>query len=417
MRKTKHKRKAEFLKAVCSDAGVCIAFGTFNEEIKKFFGGFTNFVYAVAPIKRVGKISVNGFVHEITYMHRGYQAQAILKSSATYYTDNLMYEYMVGKYVNKLNRRFPCFLETYGYYIYNDHNDWNKMKTTQTLASTDILKQGLTLQKTIDYATGCEQSQYLSILIQHLKGIISMRDSLKDLNFVNNELPYALFQIYSVLALMKNNFTHYDLHGENVFMYEPSTDKYIEYHYYINSKVVSFKCKYIAKIIDYGHAFFNDTEEKINTTQVYNALCATKKCNYHGKCGKNQGFQFITGVQQYFITSQTPNISHDLRLLDDVKYIVNHIPKTTVFLKDLINKVEYGVGISKKGDKPFGTKENKKSGLPGKISNVDDAYLALLEYITASGMKAKNDVFYMLNTKLGDLHIYDDGRPMRFVKA
>ena len=106
-----------------------------------------------------------------------------------------------------------------------------------------------------------------------------------------------------------------------------------------------------------------------------------------------------------------------MRLLDDVKYIVNHIPKTTVFLKDLINKVEYGVGISKKGDKPFGTKENKKSGLPGKISNVDDAYLALLEYITASGMKAKNDVFYMLNTKLGDLHIYDDGRPMRFVKA
>ena len=34
------------------------------------------------------------------------------------------------------------------------------------------------------------------------------------------------------LSIIKNNFTHYDLHYENVFLYEPLKNKYIEYHYY-----------------------------------------------------------------------------------------------------------------------------------------------------------------------------------------
>ena len=84
-------------------------------------------------------------------------------------------------------------------------------------------------------------------------------------------------------------------------------------------------------------------------------------------------------------------------------------------LKDLIQKVEYGVGISRIGDKIYGTQENTNSGLPTKIVNVDDAAKALLEYITRD--KLKNNAFYMSKVKLGDLHVYDDGRPMRFIKV
>jgi hypothetical protein len=29
----------------------------------------------------------------------------------------------------------------------------------------------------------------------------------------------------------------------------------------------------------------------------------------------------------------------------------------------------------------------------------------------------KNNAFYMSKVKLGDLHVYDDGRPMRFIKV
>ena len=84
-------------------------------------------------------------------------------------------------------------------------------------------------------------------------------------------------------------------------------------------------------------------------------------------------------------------------------------------LKDLMQKVEYGVGISQIANKIYGTIENTNSGLPSKILNVDDAAKALLEYITSD--KLKNNAFYMSKVKLGDLHVYDDGRPIRFIKV
>ena len=40
MNKTKHKRIARFLLSVCSDSGVCIAFGKEINKIKAFFGNF-----------------------------------------------------------------------------------------------------------------------------------------------------------------------------------------------------------------------------------------------------------------------------------------------------------------------------------------------------------------------------------------
>ena len=85
------------------------------------------------------------------------------------------------------------------------------------------------------------------------------------------------------------------------------------------------------------------------------------------------------------------------------------------FFKDLMQKVKYGVGISILGEKQYGTIENTNSGLPAEIVNVDDAAKALLEYITTD--KLKNNAFYMSKVKLGDLHVYDDGRPMRFIKV
>jgi len=100
MKKTKHRRKAMFLRAVCLDSGVCLAFGTYANEIKKHFGGFVHFEYAKAPIKRIGVPSQNGFINEIQYEHRGYKSYAILKSSMKKTADNLMYEYLVGQYVN-----------------------------------------------------------------------------------------------------------------------------------------------------------------------------------------------------------------------------------------------------------------------------------------------------------------------------
>jgi hypothetical protein len=56
------KRRTEFLKSICSDSNVCIAFGTEDKKIQGFFNGFTDFQYIVSPIKRIGEVSANGFL-------------------------------------------------------------------------------------------------------------------------------------------------------------------------------------------------------------------------------------------------------------------------------------------------------------------------------------------------------------------
>jgi len=74
MIKHRHKIRFEYLKAICSDSGVCIAFGRESEKIKDFFNGFVNFDFIVKPIKKIGEPSTNGFVHEIKYEREGYKS-------------------------------------------------------------------------------------------------------------------------------------------------------------------------------------------------------------------------------------------------------------------------------------------------------------------------------------------------------
>ena len=410
MRKTQHKRKAEFLKSICSDAGVCTAFGTYAEAIKKHFGGFANFAYAQPPIKRIGGVSQNGFVHEINYLHRGYKACAVLKSARMPDVDNLMYEYIVGQYINKQNKRFPCFLETYGYYTYKGEISWKKMEKTKIIKDVSILKD-LTLRKTIDYKVACAQSKYLAILIQHLKDITSLFSMYQDLNFLTDNLMNVLFQVYMPLALLKDNFTHYDLHSNNVYLYEPVKGSYIHFHYHISGQVVSFKSKYIVKIIDYGRSFFKD--DTANAKDVYDAVCKEPACGPVDSCGYDKGFAWLEKLEpQYkaasnWLSSQEKNISHDLRLLNEVKEMtVGLLPD---FMKTMTDLVQY--------KKQYGTEQILKSGLPNKINNVQDAADIFKHELLEPEEIEYNEEVYQGQPKLGDLHIYDDGRPMQFIKA
>jgi hypothetical protein len=424
MNKTKHRRKAVFLKAVCLDSGLCLAFGAYNNEIKKHFGGFANFEYVIAPIKRIGSPSENGFITEIQYDHSDYKAFAVLKSAMKAGSDNLMYEYIVGQYVNKLNKRFPCFLETYSYYIYNTamkvkaKSVWNYLKDSKITANMDTLKKGLVLQKTTDYAKACKNSKYLAILIQHLKGITSIKDMMSNPNFVTYELANMLFQIYMPLSMVADTFTHYDLHNENVNLYEPKKDSYIHFHYHVGGNtIVSFKSKYIAKIIDYGRSYFIDEESGMNSKKIYAELCKETKCK--PACGYDKGFGWLAYhpdlSTSYWINSQKRNASHDLRLLSDLKRNItrnNTEHYLSAGLKSILQTLKY--------DTMYGTPEMTQ-GYPNRIQNVYDVIVTLGDILSLPAHIQANDDNYRGKTKLGDLHIYcekdDDRRPMRFVKA
>ena len=139
------KHRAAFLKSICSDSGVCIALGKQTKRISKHFKGFVNFEYVISPVKTIGR-GGNGFIKSITYERDGYTANAILKSSNRPYSDNLLFEYIVGQYINKQCLVFPCFIETYGWYKYNTHSDWDFMeKSGQT--TIEILKASLEITR------------------------------------------------------------------------------------------------------------------------------------------------------------------------------------------------------------------------------------------------------------------------------
>ena len=413
MLRTTQKRRLHFLKSVCSDAGVCIAFGQETNKIRNFFGGFTKFRH-VTGLKQIGKDSANGFVLEIQYSRDNYNAHSILKNSLAKGSDNLAYEYFVGQYINRKINRFPCFLETYGLFV----NNKNK-----TSLQTN-LQQDLTLisdNKSADiYKISCTDSDKLSLLIQHISNAQTIEDKLHDPDFIINDLLFVLYQVYMPLMCLQNEFTHYDLHSENVLLYEPVIGKYIHYHYFVNGDKISFKSKYIAKIIDYGRCFFDD--KITNSMFIHNKICQEKSCD--PECGEEVGYGWLhedsLDGYNYYINSSEVNTSHDLRLMYDITLRKNTIPSFALpqfpELRSLLYKVEYGEGIDDQDSKPFGTMPNPDSGIPYKINNVQDAYIMLEALINTSNMQKRNNRDYNNMTKLGDLYVYsEEDKPIRFV--
>ena len=418
-----------------------MALGIYTDKIKDFFGGFTDFLYCKDPIKRIGSPSANGFVNQLEYVKGSYEdmtltlrkdrtvrsaappppsasasattasrqiqytAYAILKSSAKVNADNLMYEYIVGQFLNKQNKFFPCFLETYGLYKYESNKYWENMYNSRTTLISNV-KEGLKLQP-IDYSVACSQSIHLAILIQYFKGVNTLKDALTSKTFLaSHQLIYVLFQIYYTLAGLADTFTHYDLHWNNVLLYEPIKDKYIEYHYYHKGTVISFKSNYMIKIIDYGRCFFYDNRDN-NSAKIHKEVCKTKECQTNtsdtSNCGKNYGFGWLDKQ------NKTKNVTADLRLLI-ILFLELTNNTTQSYLKPLLKTVIYNMN-----DEGM-VIENKKSGLPHAINNVTDAFLYIKDMLLRNhDIADENKKQFEYKQKLGDLYIYDDGKPIEFI--
>ena len=454
MKNTTFKRRAEFLKAHCADSGACYAFGIMRKKIYDFFDGFTGFEYVSPPIHAIGNPSANGFVKSIQYERKGYTSNAVLKSSTKSSADNLAYEFAVGCYLNKMGNRFPCFVNTYGLYYYKDEHTWEHAKNTKTI-QTNILKESLKLYKHLkNYHNDvvevinegvCEGSKYGAVLIQHLKNVQSIGDvfkngSRREINhFVLSHLFHILYQVYMPLSMMTDNFTHYDLHHNNVMLYEPVPGTYIQYHYHMGDETVSFKSFYMAKIIDYGRAFYKDSDNANNTSvSATREVCKISDCNSRTEsCGDKSGFKYLTNdsvPSTHYMSSSIKNQSSDLRLIHMLAS--HHDVGSTLFsektyintgfdvasisdifepLMDMMENTNYGIGLDSQQEMIYGTKPLAHPGYPKRINNVQDAEKYIRNAIlTNNAMHNWNEYNYEGLDKLGDLHVYSDGRKMKF---
>lgn len=421
-----NKRRARFLQSICSDSGVCITFGKESDKIKKHFGGFIDPKYMKPPIKRIGKPSANGFVNEITYDNQGYTANAILKSTHTPEADNLLFEYLVGQFINEKNIFCPSFVETYAWLLYNDESKWKHVKNTKN-NMTNIFTNALTVQPSIihndNLKLACTKTKHLAILIQHIKQAtpLSFKTSSK---FFKNELLYVLYQVYMPLYMLAYSFTHYDLHQGNVLLYEPVKGAYIEYNYHLaDGSVVKFNSSYLVKIIDYGRSFFIDTslpktDFRHSSASIYQTVCNTHACN--PDCGDEYGFSWGTPTQNndtYFISSSIRNMSHDLRLIWEIlRDSDSSIQKNNPELHNTMNMVSYGVGIKNDANMLYGTREQVNSRLPNKIVNVIDMHTELKGLVMDPTSINQNTEYFKTKNKLGTLNIYTDGREMTYTQ-
>jgi hypothetical protein len=324
----KDKYTAKFLKHICPDTDDCLGFGTESMRIFDFFQ-FQTFNHAT-KVKQLAKGS-NGFVTRIQYERNKYNAYAVLKSALKASSDNLYYEAFVGlEYINKHALPFfPCFMQTYGAYQYKDAQSVDRLFACNDKSSVHTVSDRLT-KSLINHATtnllkntrytnygdySCANSKIQAVLIQHIKNPVSFQMYMKMLSTPFEllfEIATHLYQVYEPLSRIADEFTHYDLHSNNVCLYKIPKGQCIRMNYIDKDGTVlaSFLSQYIVKIIDYGRSYCMG-----NDKILIDPLLDLKKCGYAYT-------DHVANKDDYYISSRFKNVSHDLRLVAILKAIL-----------------------------------------------------------------------------------------------
>lgn len=417
-------KTSEYFKYICNDSHYCINFGIEQQKINNFFNNFIDFTYAISPIRTIDEGS-NGLIKKIIYERRDYQSYAIMKFQLKRTNDSLLYEYLIGCFINKYTKLLPSFIHTYGLYKNNFKNSKLKNKNL----SIQELKKNITYIDNVhllnpSFDVGCKYS--LAILLEHISPSYTLDTFIENIiyykNFFKIELINCLYQLYYSLYLLADNFTHYDLHLGNVMYYRPKKDGYITFIYHHkNNKITTFSTQYIVKIIDYGRCYFYDNETNISSFSLLDDLCKTKECNPN--CGEKFGFNWLnksSSSKNYFISSKVNNRSHDLRYLYEtnkkLKKLDINIKDYDSSVDDILSRVLYGVDINIEKEKRYGSKEIYKDNIekynklyPNTIKNVIEAKEELQKYV-----KTNKEYFNTLH-KIGELHIYENGTEMKYI--
>ena len=314
MRTHRSKITATYLARMCTDANECMAFGHGEYQRIRDFFNFTSFEYAPTPVHMLQSNSSQGQVGIVRYAREKYTAAAILKIAKTSFADSPYYEFTVGRFVNEhLIDAYPCFTETYGLLsLQKDAHrqlksgahevNFSKQRPSLFVSPTTPLSQLTGNPELIRKA--CNAGASLGLLAQYFDRTWSLKElSYHDVNFCANDAYALLFQLYGPLASVADHFTHYDLHGGNVLLVPAPSGTCIQMHYHMpGGNSVTFKTKYIAKIIDYGRCFFQkregsqggkkgdkDTKDaKESSAYMSKVLCGSALCT--GKCGSKSGF-------------------------------------------------------------------------------------------------------------------------------
>ena len=235
--------------------------------------------------------SLNGTLYKVK-SNKSNAWQYIMKlpqdDDGNYHTDNLAYEFLVGMYLNVQRMYFPCFLKTHSLLEFKHLNSGHNSKKLlyQLLNKKDLLSDAsykAKFDKILSYVQSrdkihikqtCDNKYNFGVLIDYVDGDtlynIKQKQTLLDV-----DLYAILFQIYAVLYALDGEYQHRDLHENNVMVYTFQDDVQFEYKIYAGEddhdenkkhdkpEIVSFRSKYLAKIIDYGRGMIPEMKPMV----------------------------------------------------------------------------------------------------------------------------------------------------------
>lgn len=320
--------------------------GNANKIIQQTMNSFFNVNNLSNEITPLGSNSTNGFIRKMMYVSANYTIDLIQKNNKKLSSDNLVYEYLTGLCVNHFSKFYPCFIKTYQICAYKSDDDFNEILNTKrkSTASKPLgsMLRPLNTQNIEELIKNSCQTPKLCLISQYVDFYSSLESQVKHLE--KHKLLIILYLIYSCLSSFADQFTHYDLHAENVQLVRiPAFEKsgkqiprcvVIKMHLK-NGQVVSFKTRYLPVIIDYGRSFVNCSG--IHSSKLLQTVCKYDKTNKRiqdrvcrERCGDLHGYWspkynyakhkfYPTNEDNYFIDPTRRNISYDLHLLNILK--------------------------------------------------------------------------------------------------
>lgn len=318
-------------------------------------------------VKRIGGISANGTIYKFTDIEHNtidIQQDYIMKTSQNAFSDNLLYEYAVGIYLNSLKNKYDCFVQTYDLYLLED-NSLNEFKTldnsnTKETLNVDIVAKNLDLPVmellfTGDFKKDAKDNRYLDQDIEHHmcdkntnfalvqeyiedgKNFLSYfvgEENTGKIKYKSLDFYLILYQIYKPLCELQSTFSHNDLHMNNIMIKELKVAKTIKIDKIDEIDEIEYTCQYQPYIIDYGRCFFETNLENVKDSKKFwdsineelfkvNGITKQQYFNILAHCGMKQiPYNYKPDIRLYNTLFTNTNLTN----LDDIlKAIVKGI--------------------------------------------------------------------------------------------
>lgn len=351
---------------------------------------------------------------------------AALKSSLGAEKDNLIYEFRVGLYINKLNQLSPFFLETFGLLEYEDDDTRINMLREPSIKAlranpgtkvslsingknadghrlaTDLMygsvSKGLN-RKRKEPDKNCKSCELYCILSEYSGPSGGKCPTFENVFTKERDLYNmlcALFHVYSALYGVASKFTHNDLHSKNVLIVKKEKPIKFVHHFKEELRLGTLELytNYVPKIIDHGRAYCEEAQTDPILPNCSNLSAVPRVAN------KSKDLWLLQIASTYPEILCSKSFQRILKLYNyelDVKFS----EPTTKDARDGFLVVE------QESDEQtiYDTSEVKT------IKNVDDAFFALIRLLSLPQ-------FQRNMTTDTTVHIYHyDQRPMELKSA